>query len=102
MNFEDLQIRVEKSWNSHWWVVVSDVPKEFRYQADRFREKLKKMKLYPLQRTVWVFPFDPRDEIDFVSAYFGLDRYVTVMEVLKLDPADGQLIREYFEDNDIL
>mgnify|MGYP001573153774 CR=1 FL=1 len=102
MSFANLEIKTDKSWNGHWWVIVSDVPKELRHRADYFREKLKSMKLYPLQRTVWVFPFDPRDEVDFISTYYGVGRYATTMEVIKLDPSDEQLLREYFRVEGIL
>ncbi|MDZ4243889.1 MAG: hypothetical protein U1C57_02180, partial [Candidatus Doudnabacteria bacterium] len=77
LHFENLQVKRQKVWNGHWWVIAADVPKELRRRADFFRDKLKAMKFYPLQRTVWFFPFDPRDEVDFVAAYYGLDRYVT-------------------------
>ena len=102
MNFGNLQINITKPWNGRWWVIVSDVPKEFRRRADYLRAKFKEMKFYPLQRTVWVFPFDPRDEVDFVAAYYHLDRYVTAMEVVTLDPSDKKLLRGYFRERGIL
>ena len=103
MRFNNLQIKKLNKWDSHWWLIIADVPsKDFRRQEDYFREKLKEMKFYPLQRTVWMFPFDPRDEIDFVSAYYHIDRFVTVMEVIRMDPEDEKNARAYFKDQQVL
>lgn len=98
MKFADLRVMQKSSWNKHWWIVIADVPKDYRHREDRFREKLKEMKFYPLQRTVWIYPFDPRDEIDFVSAYYQIERFVTTMEVLWMDPADEKVLKAYFRE----
>jgi|SRR3989344_1908375 len=102
MQFADLRIKTGKSWDKHWWIVIADIPQDLRHQADNFREKLKAMKFYPLQRTVWCYPFDPLDEIDFISAYFNVDRFVTVMEVSRVDPNDEKLLLGYFREQAVL
>ena len=102
MQFENLQVSIPKSWDGKWWIVVADVPKEYRYKADEFREKLKAMYFYPLQRTVWAFPFDSRDEVDFVAAYYWIERFVTLMEVSRLDPEDEGNLKKFFKQNKIL
>ena len=103
LQFDSLSIPMPNQWNRRWWLVIADVPsKEYRRHADFFREKLKKMNFYPLQRTVWVFPFDPRDEVDLVAARYGIERFVTIMEVLTLDPEDGKVLNEFFRGKKIL
>lgn len=97
MQFSALQVPSPKVWNHHWWIVLADIPsKDYRRQADFFRDKLKKMNFYPLQRTVWVYPFDPRDEVDLVAAYYGVERFLTVMEVAGLDAEDREVLTKYF------
>lgn len=102
MQFESLQVIPSKIWDKHWWLVIADVPKEYRRQADFFREKLKDMNFYHLQKTVWVFPFDFRDEVDFVSVYYRIERYVTTLEAVTLDPEDEIAVKRFFKAAKIL
>lgn len=103
LNFESLKIDIGKTRNGKWWLVLADIPsKPFRSRADSFRDKLKALGFYPLQRTVWVFPFDPRDEVDFVAAYYSLEKFVTTMEVSKLDPEDEKILYDFFRKKQII
>ncbi|MDP3993940.1 MAG: hypothetical protein U1C57_00460 [Candidatus Doudnabacteria bacterium] len=98
MRFERLQIGQPESWNSRWWIVLADIPSNtHRSRADQFREKLKSINFFPLQRTAWIYPFDPRDEVGFVAAHYKVDRFVTVMEISLLDPADEKVLKEFFK-----
>jgi DNA-binding transcriptional regulator PaaX len=97
MKFQGLQIKATEPWDGCWWAVLGDIPTETRYQADRFRMKLKELGFYPLQRTVWFYPYDPRNEVDFVSASFGLDRFVTILRADCLDPDDERKLKHYFK-----
>lgn len=103
MRFDSLSVPKMKTWNGHWWIVLADIPsKDYRRRADFFRDKLKTMNFYPLQRTGWVYPFDPRDEVDFVSAYYGVERFVTTMEAVTVDSEDKTVLKKYFKETGIL
>ena len=102
MQFISLAIKRPEKWDSHWWAVIADVPNEERRRADLFRDKIKELGFYPLQRTVWVHPFDPRDEVDFVSARYGIQHYVTTMRIDILDPEDEKAIKGHFRDQGLV
>lgn len=97
MRLDNLQIKSAEPWDGCWWVVLGDIPTEARYEAGRFRFKLKEFGFYPLQRTVWLYPYDPRNEIDFVSASFGLDRFITVLRADCLDSDDEKKLKRHFK-----
>lgn len=97
LNFEQLRIPLPSRWDGKWWITIADVPIEDRYQADCLRNKFKRLGFYPLQRTVWVYPFDPRDEVDFVSVYYRVDRFLTVMRVDQFDPGDQAELLVFFK-----
>ena len=101
MKFADLEIPAPKVWDRNWWAIVADVPTDWKHRADMFREKLLEMKFYPLQRTVWLFPHDPRTEIDFLSAYLQVDRFVTTMNINKLEPTDERIVKKFFKKEGI-
>jgi len=97
IKYENMIIPKPKSWDGKFWQVAADIPTKYRNSADAFRLKAKKLNLFPLQRTLWFYPFDLRKEIEFVSYFYGIGPYVTIMRVDKLDPADKKVIKEYFK-----
>lgn len=101
LQFENLQIPQPKTWSGKWWAVAADIPTKYKRGADLFREKLRDLKLYGLQRTLWFFPYDPREEIEFIADHYGIGRFVTVMEVSRLDQQDEKLMLAFFRKEKI-
>lgn len=97
LKFDTISIPRPKFWDRKFWQIAADIPTKYRNGADAFRLKIKKLGLFPLQRTLWFYPFDPRKEIEFVSRFYGIESYVTAMRVDKLDPADRKNIKEHFQ-----
>ncbi len=98
LHFEKLAIPKAKSWDGRWWLVIADIPsKLYRSKADLFRKKIKQLGFYPLQRTVWFYPFDPRSEIAFISTHYGLDKFITTLKVEQLESPDEKMLKNYFK-----
>jgi len=103
LNFDTLIIKEPKRWDGRWWQVAADIPTEdYKWAADLFREKLKELKFYPLQRTLWLHPYDPRKEIEFIIQHYGIANFVTVMEINRLDRDDEKIMTKYFKAEKIL
>lgn len=103
INFDAVVVPKKYKWDGKWWQVAADIPtEEYKWAADLFRKKLRDMKFFPLQRTLWFFPYDPRGEIDFVVHYFGIESFVTVMEVNRLDEDDENKMKDFFEENKVI
>jgi len=49
-----------------------------------------------------MYPFDPRREIDYVSTYYRINGFVTVMEVARVDPSDKKVLVKHFREAGIL
>jgi hypothetical protein len=100
--FEILSIPKQK-WSHTWWLVVGDIPtRTHRRSADLFRDKLKKLGLYPLQRTVWLYPHDPRQVLGIVLERYALARFVTVMHISQLDKDDGRVLLRHFRKANVI
>jgi DNA-binding transcriptional regulator PaaX len=56
--------------------VVFDIPEKLKRGRDALREKLKELGFYELQKSVFVFPYECRDEIEFIIEIFELRKYV--------------------------
>lgn len=103
LNFKTLIIKRDKQWDGKWWQVAADIPtKKHKAGADMMRQKLKDLGLFSLQRTLWFYPFDPRDEIEFITNHYGIGRFVTVMEVSRLDKDDERRMRIFFRHKKVL
>ncbi len=101
MSYEVLRLDLKQRRRGEWWFILADIPSKYRYQADKFRGKLKQLGCYALQRTVWVAPVDPRDEIDFVSAYLRINRFVTVIRANYVDPADESVLNQHYSTQNL-
>jgi CRISPR-associated endonuclease Cas2 len=69
---DDITIKRPKSWSGKWHLVIFDVPEKKKPAREALRGKLKKLGLIELQKSVFVCPFECKDEIDFVAEVFGV------------------------------
>lgn len=75
-HFEKMKIEKAKEWDEKWRVVIFDIPEKLRKGRDALRERLKALGFYELQKSVFVFPYECKDEIDFLIELFNLRKYV--------------------------
>jgi len=82
----DLEITKPKKWDKKWRVIIFDIPTSSRLIRDIFRRKLKEFGFYPLQQSVWIFPYPCKEEIDLLREFLGLNKkQIQVLEVTKLE-----------------
>lgn len=74
--FEELRIPPVSQWDGKWRIVLFDIPEEFKRGREALRHKLREIGFYPLQRSVFVFPHECHDEVDFITNFCGVERYV--------------------------
>jgi DNA-binding transcriptional regulator PaaX len=75
--FQEIKIN-KNNWDGKWRVVVFDIPEKLKRGRDALRIKLKELGFYELQKSVLVFPWECRDEIEFIIEFFNLRKYVRV------------------------
>ncbi len=98
INFYNIKVEKPSNWNGKWWLIAADIPtKPYRNSADKFRQKMKDMQIKSLQRTLWIYPFDPRKELEYLANYYGIGKFVTVMEINRLDKSDEQVLKAYYK-----
>jgi DNA-binding transcriptional regulator PaaX len=73
--FQEMKIE-KKNWDNKWRAVIFDIPEKLRSGRDVLREKLKQLGFYELQKSVFVFPYECADEIEFIIELFNLRKYV--------------------------
>lgn len=79
--WENMKISKPKKWDGRWRIVMFDFPKGANIFRDAFREKLKRLGFFQFQKSVWIHPYECKDEIDFISEKFNVAKYLTVLTV---------------------
>lgn len=71
---DDLKINKPKKWDGKWRLVIFDIAQLNLIKRNAFRGKLKELGFSPLQKSVWVCPYECVDEITLLRDFFGLTR----------------------------
>lgn len=73
---EEIKINKNDKWDRKWRMVAFDIPEELKNGRNSIRSKLKEIGFRELQKSLWVFPYECRNEVDFIIEYFDLREYV--------------------------
>lgn len=71
---DDLAIKKPKKWDGKWRIVIFDIAQLQKLQRNAFREKLKGLGFYPMQKSVLVCPYECKDEVGILREFFGLSK----------------------------
>jgi len=95
-DLDRLMLQRPGKWDGTWRLVIYDIPHPHKRARDAFRMKIKQMGLYPLQKSVWVSPFECREELEFLCEVFNLnfDRYFCYLTATDL-PRERE-IKKFF------
>ncbi len=90
-NYDDLVLPRPKKWDKKWHFIIFDIPKKKKKERRALSQKLKDSGFYPLQESVFIYPYDCRDEIDFICEFLSINRYINYCLVESLDKREGEL-----------
>lgn len=94
-NLDKIFIKKPKKWDGWWRLVVFDIPEDIRQGRDALRDKLKHLGFYQLQKSCFVYPYECKDEIDFITEIFEISPYVNFIVAKEIE---GQERLERFFD----
>lgn len=63
-------------WDGKWRLIAFDIPEKKKSGRNALRDKMRELGLVQLQKSVWAWPYECRDEIDFVAEVFGVGSFV--------------------------
>ena len=94
-NLENIKINRPKNWDSRWRIVIFDIPYYLKKSRDSLRFMFKKMGFYPLQKSVFIYPFDCQKEIEFITEWYKANKYI---RFIVADSVDNEyFLRKYFK-----
>lgn len=92
--YEDLKINIPKKWDKLWRLVIFDIPEVHKKARDAMTYKLKDIGFYPVQKSVFIFPHDCKNEIDFICEYFKIRDYVNYLVIKEIE--DDSFLKKHF------
>ncbi|HEY4694569.1 MAG TPA: hypothetical protein VIH52_01235 [Candidatus Nanoarchaeia archaeon] len=87
-DIDSVRIKKPKAWDGKWRVVIFDIPESKKRGREALRRKLKELGFYQLQKSTLLYPFECKDEIDFIKANCEVSDYVKYLVVEELEEAE--------------
>ena len=84
-DIDKIEIKKPARWDKLWRLVVFDIPEDKNLGRKALAAKLKELGFYPMQKSVFIHPYECKDEIDFITEIFELSPYVRFLRVKYID-----------------
>ena len=84
-DLDKIEIKKPVQWDKLWRLVVFDIPENKNKGRKALAAKLKELGFYPMQKSVFIHPYECKDEIDFITEMFELTPYVRFLRVKDVD-----------------
>lgn len=88
-DFEQMKIEKSKHWDGVWRVITYDIPERRKRGRDQFVVKLKELGFFPYQKSIFIFPFDCKEQIDFMKEHLFLGESIHYIEATHIDDEDN-------------
>jgi len=89
LQIDSLIIKKPAKWDRKWRIVLFDIAQLKLNHRNAFRSKLKELSFAPFQKSVWLHPFDCRDEIELLKDFFGLSDKEVCLLVTENIPSES-------------
>lgn len=84
-DLDKLKINKPLKWDGLWRMVIFDIPEDRKPARMALASKLKELNFYPMQKSVFIHPYECKDEIDFITEIFSIVPYVRFLRVKSID-----------------
>lgn len=82
---DKMEIKKPKKWDGKWRIVLFDIPETHKKERDAFRYRLKQLGFFEYQKSVFVHPYDCKNEIDYIIEFWFIRKYVRFIVADSLD-----------------
>jgi len=95
-NIDELSINKSEKWDGKWRMVIFDIPEKYGEGRRALSKKLKELGFYRLQKSVFIYPYECENEIDFIREFFGVKKFVILLRVSTINEYHDLIIKKYF------
>ncbi|MEK7070972.1 MAG: CRISPR-associated endonuclease Cas2 [Patescibacteria group bacterium] len=85
----------QKKWDGRWFMVFFDVPEKQRNKRDQTRKLLRQLGFYQYQKSVYIFPYECKEEIKLIKRIVEGASYMKYVIVSELE--DESKLKKYFD-----
>lgn len=96
-NIDDLKLNKEKKWDGKWRMIMFDIPNSKKKIRDILRQKLKLLEFYPIQKSVFISPYECEKEIDFISSFYNVGNNILLFHTHDFEGEEK--LKHYFKLN---
>jgi len=86
-NLHQMAIEKPKRWDGYWRIVIFDIPERRKQGREALRSKLRQLGFYQLQKSCFIYPFDCKSEIDFISEIFEVGPFINFIVAKEIEGA---------------
>lgn len=90
----EMGIKRPKKWDGFWRIIAFDVPEKYKKARNALSFKLQEMEFYHLQKSIYVCPFECKDEIDFIGKFFNVRKYMKYFVAKEID--GEEFLKKYY------
>lgn len=72
-DFDEMVLPRKSRWDGRYHVIIFDIPDKKKAAREALREKFRELGMVMLQKSVWVWPYECRNEIRLIQEVFGLN-----------------------------
>ncbi len=83
-NIETIEVKKTK-WDKKWRLVMFDIPEKKKKIREAMRYHLRKLGFIEYQRSVFILPYECKDEIEYLVEFYSARKYVRYLVVTYLD-----------------
>lgn len=98
LQIDQLKVKRPKKWDKKWRIVMFDIAHLKKMHRDALRGKLKELGFKLVQKSVWIYPFKCKSEVDLLRDFFGLTEKEIRLVVAEEIGSDKEL-KEVFNLN---
>ncbi len=84
-DLDKIQIKKPLKWDNLWRLIAFDIPEDKKPGRTALVAKLKELGFYPMQKSVYIHPYECEDEVNFIAEIFNLASYIRFLRVKDID-----------------
>jgi len=94
INLQNMEIIKPKNWDGVWRLVSYDIPDISKKKRDWFRQTLESLGFQKIQESLWVHPYECKEEIAIIAQNLGVADSVIFMTTNHL-PNQEKMMRKF-------
>lgn len=93
ISFEEA-VKPLDSWDGNWNLISYDIPTKKKKECDYFRRKLSEVGFRQVHKSLWLYPYDYKEEVAAFAHSIGIAPFVMYMQTNSI-PTEEKFLKFY-------